>query len=183
MTAIRITDGGCGVGAGTYEDGVFTMPDGTQRGAETLSAVQGPATGEPPAHWSRDVLRGLQGAVASARVLPAPLSVAASAFGLGIDVLAAKPAAVVLRVSFMDGAEAVIEADAALAGLVERDRAVIRAALSRQAPAVQPSPPIDPAAFVAAERATTSMFEYEKRNGRLRRVPGKETPRQEPVEA
>lgn len=185
MTAIRIT-GGCGAGIASYEDGVFAMPDGTLRGAETLSAIEGPEADAPASHWSGEILRGMQGAMASAKGLPAPLSVAASAVGLGIDVFAGKPAAVSVRATFTDGAEAVIEANAAFAALIERDRAVIRAALSRQVPVVQPAEqpvPADPAPVAAAEQATTSMFEYEKRNGRIRRVSGNASPRKDPVEA
>ena len=178
MTAIRITGGACGVGAGDYEDGVFTMPDGTSRGVESLSALDGPDAPGPPSHWSGDLVRGLQGAMASAEKLPRPLSAAASALGFGLGAFEAKPPVAVLRLAFTDGSDAVVEAEADLAALMARDRAVVQAALARQATPARPAAPRD-ADF---DRTTTAMFEYEKRNGRLRRVSGKESARKDPVE-
>jgi len=178
MTAIRITGGACGVGAGDYEDGVFTMPDGTSRGVETLSALEGPEAAGSSTHWSGNLVRGLQGAMASAEKLPRPLSVAASAFGFGLGAFETRPPIVALTIAFMDGTDAVIETDADLVALMARDRAVVQGAIARRA-----SPP----AMVAPrdadlDRTTTAMFEYEKRNGRLRRVSGKESARKDPVD-
>ncbi|WP_375408249.1 hypothetical protein [uncultured Methylobacterium sp.] len=185
MTAIRITGGACGAGAGDYEDGVFTMPDGTTRGVETLSALDGPEAIDPPSHWSGDLVRGLQGAMASAEKLPRPLSVAASALGFGLGAFEAKPPVATLRAAFTDGSDAVIEVEADLAALIARDRTVIGAALARQ---VQPAPartvfasdadrvktPLLETPLSETPMLETAMFEYEKRNGRLRRVARKE---------
>lgn len=169
MTAIRITGGTCGAGAGDYEDGVFTMPDGASRGVETVSDLVRPEAADGSSHWSGDLVRGLQGAMASAERLPRPLSVAASAVGFGLGAFEAKPPVSVLTVTFMDGTDAVIEADADLAALMARDRAVVQAALARRA-----SPAMPAAGDSDLDRTTTAMFEYEKRNGRLRRVDRKD---------
>ncbi|KQP50897.1 hypothetical protein ASG40_13335 [Methylobacterium sp. Leaf399] len=172
MTAIRIAGGACGSGAGAYEDGLFTMPDGTSRGIETVASLDLPEPAAPPAHWSGDLLRGLQGALASAQALPKPVSVAASAVGFGLGAFEATPPTTLLRLAFEDGADAELAVRADLAALIARDVALVRAALERRTP---PAPAVPAAAVDAdADRATTAMFEYEKRNGRLRRVARKD---------
>lgn len=169
MTAIRITGGACGVGAGDYEDGVFTMPDGTSRGVETLSALEGAEAAGSSTHWSGNLVRGLQGAMASAEKLPRPLSVAASAFGFGLGAFETRPLVAVLTIAFLDGANAVVEVEADLAALMARDRAVVQGAIARRA-----SPAMAAPREADLDRTTTAMFEYEKRNGRLRRVDRKD---------
>lgn len=175
MTAIEIAGGACGRGGGTYEDGLFTMPDGTTRGVETVLSLDLPEATAASSHWTGDLLRGLQGALASARTLPHPVSVAASAVGFGLGAFEAKPPTVLLRVSFADGADAEIEAAADLATLLARDLAFARALLARQA--LHAPPPVF-GGDDDADRAMTAMFEYEKRNGRLRRKA-----RKDPVES
>lgn len=169
MTAIRITGGSCGAGAGTYLDGLFTMPDSSLRGVETLTELHGPEAAGRPAPWSGDIVRGLRGALASAGTLPRALSLAVYAMDAGLGVVAPRPRPATLRARFCDGTEAVIETDDGLAAVVARDRALVQAALSRGAPPAA-MPDRTGAGEEAADRATTAMFEYEKRNGRIRRI-------------
>ncbi|MCC0806770.1 hypothetical protein FPV16_11130 [Methylobacterium sp. W2] len=185
MTDIRITAGSFGEGVATYEDGVFRFPNGDTRGVEDLSDFGTPPEPAPEPHWSGDIVRGLQGALAtSTKGLPAPFGFAASFVGLGLDVLDPSASTVAtLPIKFSDGASATLAADGAVAALIRRDREVVRLALERvaPAPAIQPAPaqePMVPAPGLS-DPTLTSMFQYEKRKGRLRRVVTETTP-QEP---
>lgn len=174
MTDIRMTAGSCGEGPARYEAGVFAMPDGGLRGVEDLTGLERAGDPAPGPHWTGDLVRGLQGALASTAALPRPFGLAASVVGLGLGALEGRGRpSVSLRATFSDGATAVIAAEPWLADLIERDRAVVRLALLRAAAAAPPMP--EPAAAAppgdpAPDTAPTPMFEYEKRRGRLRRV-------------
>lgn len=173
MTRLRIVAGSCGEGLGTYEAGAFALPGGGVQGAEDVASLETEGDGPRPS-WSGPIVRGLQGAITATQGLPRPIGFAARAVGIGLDILGpgAGPTATV-RVTFADGSHAVIAAEAGLAALVARDREVIRRARLRgvgspETPAPMLLPESDP--------APTPMFEYEKRNGRLRRVVPKTDP-------
>ena len=182
MTDIRITAGSFGEGVATYDNGVFRFPDGEARGVEDVSDLGTPPEPAPEAHWSGDIVRGLQGALAtSTKALPSPFGFAASFVGLGLDVLESSAnAAATLPITFGDGASATLAADGAVAALIRRDCEVVRLALARAvpAPAVAPAPdPTDPEPD-ANDPTLTSMFQYEKRKGRLRRVVTEKAPQE-----
>lgn len=160
MSGLRVVGGTCGHGAATYDLGVFAMPDGGSRGVETVASLS--IEGDPPV-WTGQIVRGLRGALRANDGLPKPLGFAASALGAGLG-LFDRPAR--FTATFADGSTATIEADAALAACIERDREVVRGVLARGIAAT--APPKDEAA--GGGEAPTAIFEYEKRNGRLRRV-------------
>ncbi|WP_027173928.1 hypothetical protein [Methylobacterium sp. 10] len=176
MTDIRITAGSFGEGVATYDNGVFRFPNGDIRGVEDLSDLGLPTEAAPEPHWSGDIVRGLQGALAtSTKGLPSPFGFAASFVGLGLDVLeSTATTAATLPITFTDGASATMAADGAVAALILRDREVVRLALERRAPAPAVQSVPEPEPTVPAPDPTdptlTSMFQYEKRKGRLRRV-------------
>ena len=88
MTDIRITAGSFGEGVATYDNGVFRFPNGDIRGVEDLSDLGLPTDPATEPHWSGDIVRGLQGALATTtKALPSPFGFAASFVGLGLDVL------------------------------------------------------------------------------------------------
>ncbi|WP_245259300.1 hypothetical protein [Methylobacterium sp. 77] len=184
MTDIRITAGSFGEGAATYEDGVFRMPNGDVLGVEDLSDIGMPAEPAPEPHWSGDIVRGLQGALAtSTKALPSPFGFAASFVGIGLDAFEASAnTATILVATFADDASATILADTAVAATIRRDREVTRLALLRRTlvvPALPSQAPEPPASSPALSDPTlTSMFQYEKRKGRLRRVASEPTPKE-----
>lgn len=184
MTDIRITAGTFGEGVATYENGVFRFPNGEARGVEDLTDLGLAPESTPEAHWSGDIVRGLQGALAtSTKALPSPFGFAASFVGLGLDVLESSAnTAATLPITFSDGASATMAADGAVAALIRRDREVVRLALERvaPAPAVQPAPAPEPIVSTPNpnDPTLTSMFQYEKRKGRLRRVVTETTPQE-----
>jgi hypothetical protein len=171
MTGLRVVDGTCGRGSGTYDRGVFAMPDGRSRGVETLTdlTVHGDPGGAPA--WTDQVVKGLQGALKPTERLPRPLGLAASAIGAGLGLF---DRAVRFTATFADGSTAAIEADAALPACIARDRDVVRGVAAR---AVIAPDPVQPEAEISPDPAPTAVFEYEKRNGRLRRVVAKPPPR------
>lgn len=172
MTDIRITAGSFGEGPGAYDDGTFRMPDGEIRGVEDLATLELPDDSGTEPHWGGDIVRGLKGALAtSSRGLPRPFGFAASLVGAGLGALdpSGRPA-VTLVVTFADGAGATIATDAALAATIARDREVVRLAALRRDAAEPAAPPPEPGSG-DADPTLTSMFQYEKRKGRLRRVP------------
>ncbi|CAA2107131.1 hypothetical protein MBUL_04008 [Methylobacterium bullatum] len=184
MTDIRITAGTFGEGVATYENGVFRFPNGEVRGVEDLADPGLSPETTPEAHWSGDIVRGLQGALAtSTKALPSPFGFAASFVGLGLDVLeSSATTTAALPISFSDGASATMAADGAVAAIILRDREVVRLALERRAPApaAQPAPAPEPMlpASDPNDPTLTSMFQYEKRKGRLRRVVTEKTPQE-----
>ena len=186
MTDIRITAGSFGEGVATYDNGVFRFPNGDIRGVEDLSDLGLPTEPATEPHWSGDIVRGLQGALATTtKALPSPFGFAASFVGLGLDVLeSSATTTATLPITFTDGASATMAADNAIATILMRDREVVRLALERRAPtpAVEPAPAPEPAPMSPASDATdptlTSMFQYEKRKGRLRRVVTEKAPQE-----
>lgn len=188
MNDIRIVAGRWEAGHGTYADGLLGLPNGDLRG---LEAVVDLSAEEPETALRRRVgiVGGLRSALQAAGPLPRPLDLAASMVGLGLGALGGDLHAVsVLRLRFADGAGVRIETDPATAALITRDHAVIRRALARLGPAdssaaprltrpllALPPPPVpahppSPQGGLQADLEIPSIFEYEKRKGRLRRM-------------
>lgn len=185
MSEILFLGGTCGEGPGSYEVGVFYLPDGTARGVEDLAdltVTYGPET----APRRLGIARGLRDALASTGPLPRPLGLAASVVGFGLDVIGSGgrsgPA---LELRFADGAIASIRTEADAAARIVQDREVVRLALLRRAVSTARAAPAagvvempakssaEPAPEGAETRALASIFAYEKRGGRLRRVAAK----------
>ncbi len=132
MNEIKFIAGTCGKGAGTYEAGLFKMPEGGQRAVETLSDLEIHGDVAPEAHWVGQIASGLKGVLTSSVKIAGPLSLAASAVGAGLNSLneGARPRAVINAV-FEDGSMMIALVDLGLANLIQNDREVIRRALLR----------------------------------------------------
>ncbi len=73
MTEIVILGGTCGTGPGTYDLGLFHLPDGTVRGVEDLVDLISPQeSGATPATRRGGIARGLRDALAASGPLPRP---------------------------------------------------------------------------------------------------------------
>jgi hypothetical protein len=179
MIAIQIISGTFGPGAGSYEFGVFALPDGSRRGVEDLESSALRPPDQPPRRSG--IARGLREALAATGPLPNPFGFAASLVHAGLDVLGgdAGPAwSVELR--FRDGAGALIRVDGETAAQIERDREVVRRASLRLSPplpvAAEARTPgtdgdADPVDVSVPDGQTlASLFAYEKRGGRVRRL-------------
>lgn len=133
MAEIKIVAGSCGKGRGVYEAGLFTTPDGVERGVETVVTIEshGGVAGERG--WGEQVLTGIKGGLGLASQLDLT-----GAAGLAASALAAveadehRPKALV-EIVFADGGLVVALADARLAALVAHDREVLRVGLARAA--------------------------------------------------
>lgn len=181
MNDIRIVAGRWEAGRGTYADGLLRLPNGDLRGLEGVLDLSAEEPDTAPRRRA-GIAGGLRSALRAAGPLPRPLDLAAAMVGLGLGALGGDLHAVSgLRLRFADGASARIETDPATAALMMRDHAVIRRALARLNPggssaAAPLSAPIlalpapAPQAEPQAEREIPSIFEYEKRKGRLRRM-------------
>ncbi|MBB3902637.1 hypothetical protein [Methylobacterium brachythecii] len=170
MSGFSVDDGACGAGAGSYEAGLLTLPDGTARGVETIARLS------PSAPRSRrGTLPGFLGSLRDALpssgrlAMPARLAVSTMRAGLGVieegltpDV--AQPIAV--EIAFADGTTIVVRMPPGLIAALHRDREVALGALAR----VSAGPAVETAEAREASEALTSIFRYEKRNGRLRRI-------------
>lgn len=185
MIAIQIISGTFGAGPGSYEFGVVGLPDGSLRGVEDLEALT-LAPPEQAVPRRTGIVQGLRQALTATGPLPNPLGLAASFMHAGLDVLGgnARPAwSVELR--FRDGVHALVRTDAETAAQIERDREVVQRAslrlpLSRPAvsPAeTQPQVPEEAEGEAASIDASVpdgqtlaSLFAYEKRGGRVRRL-------------
>ncbi|KQP39095.1 hypothetical protein ASF49_21940 [Methylobacterium sp. Leaf104] len=182
MIAIQITAGTFGPGPGSYEFGVFGLPDGSLRGVEDLEAlVLAPPERQAPRRSG--IARGLREALAATGPLPNPLGLAAAVAQAGLDVLGgdARPAWSV-EIRFRDGASALVLTDAETAAQIERDREVVRRAGLRLPPlgtapsgTEAPTPEADwegtPADAAAPDgQSLAALFAYEKRGGRVRRL-------------
>ncbi|SFV14751.1 hypothetical protein SAMN02799631_05944 [Methylobacterium sp. 174MFSha1.1] len=133
MAEIKVVAGNCGKGRGQYEAGVFTTPDGVERGVDTVVAIEshGGVAGERG--WGEQVLTGIKGGLGLASQLDLT-----GAAGLAVSALAAveadesRPKALV-EIAFADDGLVVALADARLAALVAHDREVLRVGLARAA--------------------------------------------------
>jgi hypothetical protein len=174
MSEIRITAGAWDAEAGAYAEGLLRLPNGDILGVEELLDLSVADGSEAGPQRRVAVVRGLRSALSAVGPLPRPLDLAASFVGLGLGVIGGDVrAGLSLQARFPDGTRVVIVADPATAAQMMRDREVIRLAALRRnavpaAPVVLALPAPEPEQ--AAERALTSIFEYEKRKGRLRRL-------------
>lgn len=190
MREIWIKAGAWEAGRGVYEDGLFSFPNGASRGLEEVVDVS--VEDRPVAALRRriGVADGLRSALRAVGPLPRPLDLAASVIGLGLGALGGELHTLSsLHLRFTDGAIAAIEADPATADLIRRDHAVIRLALARRghagpmaahllpapilalpAPSAPASSGVGAGTAFGVEREIPSIFEYEKRKGRLRRL-------------
>ena len=187
MSEIRILDGpgphgAWTTGAGTYETGLLHLPDGQARGVEDLDALE---IADGPALQRRaGIAGGLSTALDATGPLPRPLGLAAAFVGLGLGALGGTlHATASLQARFSDGARVRIETDPATAAAMVRDWDVVRRALlRREAPAQRllAPPAVPPLALPAPEHdsapALTSIFQYEMRKGRLRRLASGKAP-------
>lgn len=183
MSEILLLGGTCGEGPGSYEAGVFHLPDGSARGVEDLADLT-VSHGPEPASRRLGIARGLRDALASTGPLPRPLGLAASVAGFGLDVIGGggRPGAS-LELRFADGAIASIRTEADAAARIVQDRELVRLALLRRAVSTARAAPAPRVAETPTEsapapegsetRALASIFAYEKRGGRLRRVAAK----------
>lgn len=174
MIAFRVLDGPCGAGPGQYRAGCLILPDGTTRGIETVATLSGSSPGGGASGLSAGIVGSLNALLPGqgGRALPLRLALAGMRAGLGAvaDELAPGGAATT-EIVFQDGTriEAALRPDERAVLLHDRDLA-LGVLARRQSPAA--SADLDP----AQQEALTSIFRYEKRQGRLRRVTGSETP-------
>lgn len=133
MAEIKIVAGSCGKGRGQYEAGVFTTPDGIERGVDTVVTIEshGGVAGERG--WGEQVLTGLKGSLglASTLDLTGAAGLAASALA-AVEADESQPKALV-EIAFADGGFVVALADTRLAALVIHDRDVLRVGFARAA--------------------------------------------------
>jgi hypothetical protein len=193
MSEIRILegarpDGPWGTGPGTYEAGLLRLPGGEARGVEDLVDLVR-ADGSGPQRRT-GIVGGLRSALDAAGPLPRPLDFATSILGLGLGALAGTlHASATLHARFADGARAVIATDPATAAAILHDWAVVREALLRRdarrqpprqvllpPPAAAPLTLPAPAPVPDAAPAPASLFAYEMRKGRLRRLASGKAP-------
>jgi hypothetical protein len=186
MTEISFSSEDFGDGPGSYDMGVFHLPNGQVRGIEDVADLILPdASGAVPVARRGGIARGLRDALAASGPLPRPLGLAASVVGFGLDVLGADGRAALSSVElrFADGTTATIRVDGQCAAQIGRDREVVRMAALRQARSAPPRLPAEsrterrPTEEHHSEgpdaRALASIFAYEKRGGRLRRLSAK----------
>ena len=190
MSEIRILEGaGLGfsdaTGPGDYETGLLHLPGGATRGVEDLVDLVIEDSAASPRRAGIAV--GLRSALHAAGPLPRPFDLAASFVGLGLGALGGTlHATITLRARFSDGASARIATDPETAAAMMHDWTVVRLALMRReagAPTQRRlTPPVAPLALPAPEPdaapALTSIFQYEMRKGRLRRLASGKVPEQ-----
>ncbi|AWN48767.1 hypothetical protein DK419_22440 [Methylobacterium terrae] len=153
MAEIKIVAGSCGKGRGQYEAGVFTTPDGIERGVDAVVTIEshGGVAGERG--WGEQVLTGIKGGLGLASTLDLT-----GAAGLAASALAAveadenQPKALV-EIAFVDGGFIVALADARLTALVMHDREVLRVGFARAANRVAALPTPDASAGRALQAA------------------------------
>ncbi|MCF4127276.1 hypothetical protein [Methylobacterium sp. SyP6R] len=140
MAEIKVVAGSCGKGRGQYEAGVFTTPDGAERGVDAVVTIEshGGIAGER--NWGEQVLTGLKGGLglASNLDLTGATGLAASALA-AVEADESRPKALV-EIAFTDGGFIVALADARLAALVTHDREVLQVGFARAASRVAALP-------------------------------------------
>lgn len=183
MAEIKIVAGSCGKGRGLYEAGVFTTPDGLERGVDAVITIEshGGVAGERG--WDEQMLTGIKGGLglASNLDLTGAAGLAASALA-AVEADEAQPKALV-EIAFVDGGFIVALADARLAALVTHDREVLRVGFARAANRVAALPAPDTsdggalqaagdavqAAAAAAGNGLNSAIGFVRRSVRLER--------------
>lgn len=169
MTIFPVEDEG-GSGTGSYEAGLIVLPDGVERGVETVAGITLREEGAPATRLL-GLLGTLRGVLPEPGRQPMPMRLAVSTIRAGLGVIEEELAPggsdpVAAELVFTDGSAILARMPPDLVSTIRRDREIARAALARSArPAVPP-----PAAQHREADAPTSIFRYEKRNGRLRRV-------------
>jgi hypothetical protein len=189
VAEIRIIEGACGAGFGRYEAGLFTLPDGREIGVERLETFVIRNAMALEGRWAGEIVGGIRGAVDATVHLPLPLRLAAigASRGLGLIDRAIRMEAI-LEAGFHDGTQIVISTSASVFHLICNDREVVTRARSRGFinPESQEAPLSDASEIQATTQADpaeqtdgaslASIFHYEKRKGRLRRVARNEAP-------
>ena len=183
MAVIRIIEGSCGEGVGRYETGLFTLPDGSEHGVECLETFTFRNEIALEGRWADEIVGGIRGAIGATAHLPFPLRLALGASkGIGLIDRAIRPEAV-LEAVFNDGTKVVAATEASVIHQIRNDCDVVKQARSRgiiatrsheaslsDASEIQMTITVDPAAQ-SDSTSLASIFRYEKRKGRLRRVP------------
>ncbi|UHC17320.1 hypothetical protein LRS73_05345 [Methylobacterium currus] len=162
MAELTIIAGECGRGSGEYDTGLFILPDGSKRGAETVAAVVLHGGVTEKQGKAGQIVGGLKGGLALAAQLDlsTSLSLAATAVGAGLSVLDGGPRQkAVLEVRFTDGASFVAMADVGVAALMENDRRVIQLAAPRLANHPIPPTPEEPGISARAIEAASDAVE------------------------
>ena len=172
MSSLRADD----AGPARYADGLITLPDGTARGVETVVRLEVRAV---PEGFERAgaVVGSVRQALGTATELSLPLRLAVSTMraGLGVIEEGLRPRdRSLVEIGFADGAAITAVMGPDTVALIRRDAQIARGALDRAAAIPPPRPSSSHEETGAYDPALTSIFRYEKRNGRLRRaaVPG-----------
>lgn len=173
MTGFSIDEGACGTGTGSYQAGLLTLPDGMARGVETIVRLS-PHAAPPRSSALPGFLGSLREALPATGGLAMPARLAVSTMRAGLGVIEegltpdpTQPAAV--EIDFADGTTIVARMRPEVIASLRRDREVALGALDR-ASRSDPRMAEETAEAQEAGEALTSIFRYEKRNGRLRRV-------------
>lgn len=177
MIVFPIDQGGSGAGSGSYEAGLLTLSNGQARGVEDIArlSVCGDAGKKQAASQKLpDFLGTLRGALPAPGRLPMPARLAISTVRAGLGVIeegfapdGVDPSAV--EIAFDDGMTIVARMSAGLIAMIRRDRDIALNAIARATRAAV-APVEQPQEADGSADALTSIFRYEKRNGRLRRV-------------
>lgn len=149
MPGIQVIAGACGKGAGAYEAGLFTLPDGSCRPVEAVAAIESQGGVSERAGWGESVLGNLKGGLglASNLDISGGLALAASVIGAGLPEGAGGPRErTILEVAFADGTSFIAVADVGLSVLIANDREVVGRAFARFAAGSLPAP-AEPAAI------------------------------------
>lgn len=137
MADLTIVAGECGRGQGEYDTGLFKLPGSSERGAEMIAEIIVHGGVGQKQSTVTQVLNSLRGGVALAQQLDltAPVNVAASALGAGLNALDEGPKQkALIEVRFVDGTSLIAMTDVDIATLMENDRRVIQLAASRLSP-------------------------------------------------
>ncbi|KAB1070112.1 hypothetical protein [Methylobacterium planeticum] len=183
MAEFRIIECSRGDGAGRYDAGLFTLPDGSEFGAECLQAVTIRNEAALEGAWAGEIVGGIRGAIDASARLPFPLRLAALGARKGIGLVdRAIRAEAIAELRFSDGTMMIAALEPDIVRLIRHDLEVlerarvrfIAAAMNQEASNGDRLAPQSPTATDLAERETStslaSIFHYEKRKGRLRRV-------------
>lgn len=177
MSVFPIDEGTGGAGTGSYLRGLLTLSNGETRGVEAIARLtprdEG-ARGRAASQRLPGFLDTVRNVLPAAARLPMPARLAVSTVRAGLGVIeegfAPEGAAPVsVEIAFGDGASLVARMAPALIAALRRDREIALGVVARAGRA-DIAPPAAPPDDGATTEALTSIFRYEKRNGRLRRV-------------
>lgn len=170
MDAFGIEDGTCGAGTARYAAGLITLPDGARRGVEEILRIAPDDAVPRPGSAQRasEVAGSVREVLGTGRSLALPLRLALSTMRAGLGAIEEglrPPDTMLFEIAFADGSTIKASMPPRTAALIRRDAEIARGALAR---AAQPAPA--PETGSPADEAVASLFRYEKRNGRLRRI-------------